>query len=66
VPKLKTHKGAKRRLQVTGTGKILRKKQGASHLRRKKTKRTKEAYEGKIELNERDAKRVRPLINFYL
>jgi len=66
VPKLKTHKGAKRRLQVTGTGKILRNKQGASHLRRKKTKRTKEAYEGKIELNERDAKRVRPLINFYL
>ncbi len=66
MPKLKTHKGAKRRLQVTGTGKIMRKKQGASHLRRKKTQRSKYAYEGKLEMNERDSKRVKPLINFYL
>ncbi|MCX6023642.1 MAG: 50S ribosomal protein L35 [Chloroflexi bacterium] len=66
MPKLKTHKGAKRRLHVTGSGKIMRKKQGASHLRRKKPQRTKNAYEGKIELNPRDAKRVAPLINFYL
>lgn len=66
MPKLKTHKGAKRRLHVTGSGKIMRKKQGASHLRRKKSQRTKYAYEGKLELNEREAKRVAPLINFYL
>jgi len=63
---LKTHKGAKRRLHVTGSGKIMRKKQGASHLRRKKTQRTKYAYEQKMVLTEREAKRVKPLINFYL
>ena len=66
MPKLKTHKGAKRRFQVTGSGKILRKKQGASHLRRKKPGRTKNAYEGKIEINPSDAPRVKQLINFYL
>jgi len=66
VPKLKTHKGAKRRFQVTGSGKILRKKQGASHLRRKKAQRTKYAYEQKLELNPRDAQRVKQLINFYI
>ena len=34
--KLKTHKGAKRRFKITGTGKIMRAKGGKSHLRRKK------------------------------
>jgi large subunit ribosomal protein L35 len=66
VPKLKTHKGAKRRFQVTGSGKILRKKQGASHLRRKKAARTKNAYEQKLEIHPADAPRVKQLINFYL
>lgn len=66
MPKLKTHKGAKRRFQVTGSGKILRKKQGASHLRRKKSKRTKYAYEQKMEVHPADAQRVRQLITFYM
>ncbi len=44
MPKLKTHKGAKRRFHITGTGKILRAKGGKSHLRRKKPKRVKRLY----------------------
>ena len=32
VPKLKTHRGAAKRLKVTGTGKIRRRKAGKSHL----------------------------------
>ena len=36
MPKLKTHKGAKARIHVTGTGKLLRRKRMSSHLRRKK------------------------------
>jgi large subunit ribosomal protein L35 len=66
VPKLKTHKGAKRRFQVTGSGKIMRKKQGASHLRRKKSQRTKYQYEQKLELHPADAQRIRQLITFYI
>ena len=32
MPKLKTHKGAKSRFHITGTGKIMRTKGGKSHL----------------------------------
>jgi large subunit ribosomal protein L35 len=35
--KQKTHKGIKKRLKVTGTGKIIRKKSGKSHLLSVKT-----------------------------
>ncbi len=41
MPKLKTHKGAKRRLHVTGTGKIMHRKGHISHLRGAKSKRVK-------------------------
>lgn len=37
MPKLKTHKGAKARIHVTGSGKLMRRKRMSSHLRRKKT-----------------------------
>ncbi|MCK4721829.1 MAG: 50S ribosomal protein L35, partial [Dehalococcoidia bacterium] len=47
MPKLKTHKGAKRRFHVTGTGKILRMKGGKSHLRRKKPGRVTRLYDKK-------------------
>ena len=32
MPKMKTHKGAKKRFKVTGTGKVMRKKAGKRHL----------------------------------
>jgi len=41
MPKLKTHKGAKRRLTITGTGKIMHRKGQISHLRKRKAKRAK-------------------------
>ena len=39
MPKLKTHKGAKRRLKITGTGKVMHRKGHISHLRTRKAKR---------------------------
>ena len=39
MPKLKTHKGAKARIHVTGSGKLMRRKRMSSHLRRKKPKK---------------------------
>ncbi len=32
MPKLKTHKGAKKRFRVSATGKLIRKKAGKKHL----------------------------------
>lgn len=32
MPKQKTHKGTARRMKVTGTGKVLRRKAGSGHL----------------------------------
>lgn len=32
MPKMKSHRGARKRFKTTGTGKILRRKQGKGHL----------------------------------
>jgi large subunit ribosomal protein L35 len=39
--KMKTHKGAKKRFKITGTGKIKRGKAGRSHILTKKTSKRK-------------------------
>jgi large subunit ribosomal protein L35 len=41
VPKIRTHKATSKRFRLSqgGTGKLMRTKQGKSHLRRKKTRR---------------------------
>lgn len=41
MPKLKTHKGAKRRFHITGTGKVMHRKGAISHLRTRKSRRAK-------------------------
>lgn len=64
MPKLKTHKGAKKRLHVTGSGKIMRVKIGKSHLRRKKQARTKRLYDETIALKKADVKRIKKLIPY--
>lgn len=37
MPKMKTHRGAAKRLRVSGSGKILRAKTGRAHLLQKKS-----------------------------
>ena len=54
MPKLKTHKGAKRRFRITGTGKIVRMKGHQSHLRRKKPPNTRRLYGKKIPVSPAD------------
>jgi len=41
MPKMKTHRGAAKRLHVTGTGKIKRSKAFKSHILAKKTRKRK-------------------------
>jgi len=47
MPKLKTHKGAKRRFHITGTGKVMHRKGQISHLRTRKAKRAQQVIDKK-------------------
>jgi large subunit ribosomal protein L35 len=66
MPKLKTHKGAKARIHVTGTGKLLRRKRMSSHLRRKKPTKVTRKYAQKIGFDPVDVKRLSRLIPYDL
>ncbi len=62
MPKLKTHKGAKSRFKITGTGKIMRVKGPKSHLRMHKAKRVRKQFDKLIELNPADRQRISRLL----
>ena len=62
MPKIKTHKGARSRFNITGTGKIMRTKGMKSHLRRNKSKRVKGQFDEMIPLAAVDRKRIKRLI----
>jgi large subunit ribosomal protein L35 len=49
--KLKTHKATAKRFRLTGSGKLVRTKGGKSHLRRRKSKRTKKQFARMIEVS---------------
>ena len=66
MPKLKTHKGAKLRFHITGTGKIMRAKGGKSHLRRKKPKRVRRMYAEMHLLSPSDRRKVQKLLPYGL
>jgi len=66
MPKLKTHKGAKARFHITGTGKIMRMKGGSGHLRRNKPARVKRQYGNKQDVSPVDVKRLERLMPFSL
>ncbi len=64
MPKLKTHKGAKSRFYITGSGKIMRSKGTKSHLRRRKAKRVRSLLDKKVPLHPVDRNRIRRLIPY--
>ena len=66
MPKLKTHKVAKSRLHITGSGKIMRVKVGKSHLRRKKPTRAKRLYDEMIPVQPSDKARLKRLLPYGL
>lgn len=45
MPKIKTHKSTAKRFRYSGTGKLMRMRQGKGHLRRKKTPKVKANYD---------------------
>ncbi len=64
MPKLKTHKGAKARIHITGSGKLMRRKRMSSHLRRKKPKKVTRKFADKLMVDASDVKRLGQLIPY--
>jgi large subunit ribosomal protein L35 len=64
MPKLKTHKATSRRMQFTGSGKLVRTRQGKSHLRRNRSARAAREYDEMQPVAKVDRKRVRRLLPY--
>jgi len=62
MPKMKTHKTTAKRFKVTGRGKLRRRKGRATHLRRRKSKRSKRELQKDVPVSKADRKRVRGIL----
>ncbi len=63
--KAKTRKAVAKRFKVTGTGKILRRKQGARHLMQKKSSKRKRSLGKATLVSAADIKRVKESLPFH-
>ena len=62
MPKMKTHSGAKKRIRVTGSGKLMRQRAGKRHLNdHKPTQRTRR-LSSDVVLSKADQKTARKLL----
>ena len=64
MPKMKTHKGAAKRFQFSGSGKLMRTRHMKSHLRRNKSARTKREFDEMLVVAPADAKRIASLLPY--
>jgi large subunit ribosomal protein L35 len=62
MPKMKTHRGAAKRFEVTGRGKLRRRSAYGSHLLSKKSSRRKRNYRIKHEVSPSDGGKVTKLL----
>ncbi len=62
MPKMKTHRGAAKRFEITGGGKLRRRKAYGSHLLSKKSATRKRSYRVKAEVAESDVSSVKKLL----
>jgi large subunit ribosomal protein L35 len=63
-PKMKTHKGTKKRFDMTGTGQLRHAKGMKSHFRRRKAARVKRAFDRMIIVAPADRQRVQRLLPY--
>ncbi len=59
MPKMKTHRGAKKRFKVTGSGKIMRRQVHSNHFKRRKNAARQRRLAGEVELTGGDREHVR-------
>ena len=62
MPKNKTHSGTKKRIKVSGSGKLLREKAGKRHLLEKKSSEQTRRLAGQTTIAPQDDKRVRKML----
>ena len=62
MPKNKTHSGMKKRVKVTGSGKLLFQRAGKRHLLERKSSRITRRLTGTVEVAAVDARRVKRLL----
>lgn len=62
MPKLKTHKGAAKRFRLTGSGKIVRMRNGKSHILEKKSPKRKMNLSKSALVSDADEKRIKKMI----
>ncbi|MFV0260227.1 MAG: 50S ribosomal protein L35 [Acidimicrobiales bacterium] len=63
MPKMKSHKGAKKRFKVTGSGKVMRRSKNLNHFLEKKSSRRKRRLSGETALTGADAARVKEMLS---
>ncbi|MBU1093642.1 MAG: 50S ribosomal protein L35 [Acholeplasmataceae bacterium] len=63
MPKQKTHSGLKKRIKVTGTGKLMRGHAYKNHLAASKTTKQNRQLRGETSVHPTDAKRIKALIS---
>ena len=64
MPKMKTHRGAEKRLRKTGSGKLKRNKAYKSHILTKKSPKTKMNLRKSAIVSDGDAKRIAQLLPY--
>ena len=62
MPKQKSHKGIRKRIRVTGTGKLVRKKAGRRHLLTAKSRKRKRNMRRTTLVASADEKRIKRVI----
>ncbi len=62
MPKQKTHSGAKKRMKITGSGKIMRERANRRHLFEHKSSRRTRRLAVDVEIAPADARRARRLL----
>ncbi len=62
--KMKTHRGAAKRLKVSGTGKVMRRKAFASHILTKKSRKRKRSLRKPALVSDADRRMVRTYIPY--
>lgn len=64
MPKMKTHKGAKKRVKVTASGRVVAMKTGKRHLNWHKSGKAIRQKGRKFTLAEQEARRIRELLPY--
>ena len=64
MPKLKTNKGAKKRLKITKTGKVKRMKEGGRHILTKKSSKRKRRLKGSVIVDKTFEKKMKSLLPY--